>query len=175
MFCYGALDMRAELGGDAASSARIAVYLDQSDQFGPLAEKTQEDSLLLNAARLGIAVHGDPDTARIFYLSEERNGEDQQVLNTVVGGELQPEDIVLRSDAGGEVTPVPDPAIPLSACMISDESGSGEPLFYLEPGVDYQIDVFFYLEGCDPDCSDSIEYNAAEFGLAFYATLASEG
>lgn len=175
MFCYGAVDMRAELGGDAGSSARVAVYLDQSGESGMLAAKSGEDSLLLNAARLGIAVHGDPDTARIFYLSDEHNEDAQQVLNTVVDGRLQPDGIVLMSDAGGNVTPVSDPALPLSACMLSDGDAPGEPLFYLKPGVDYQIDVFFYLEGCDPDCSDSIEYNAADLGLAFYATLAPEG
>ncbi|MGM9613172.1 MAG: hypothetical protein ACI3XZ_06655 [Butyricicoccus sp.] len=175
MLCYGAIDMRAELGGEAASSTSVAVYLDQSDAFGMLAEKAGEDSLLLNAARLGIAVHDEPDTARIFYLSDEHNEENQQVLNTVVNGELQPGNIVLKSDAGGNVTPVPDPALPLSAFMLSEGYVPGEPLFYLKPGADYQIDVFFYLEGCDPDCSDSIEYDAADFGLAFYATLAPEG
>ena len=175
MLCYGSLYMRAELSGDSAASARVAVYLDQDDPLSPLAEKTEEDSLLLNAARLGIAVHGQPDTARIFLLSEEENGKDRQVLNTFVDGQLQPEGIVLKSGADGTVTPVADPAVPLSTCMLTDGPDSGEPLFYLEPNTDYQIDVFFYLEGCDPDCSDSIEYNAAEFGLAFYATLASGG
>ena len=175
MFCYGSVDMRAELSGNAVPSARVAVYLDQSDEFGKLAEKAEKDSLLLNAARLGIAVHGEPDTARIFYLSDEQNEDDQQVLNTVVDGQLQPDGIVLMSDDDGNVTPVSDPALPLSACMLSEGNTPGEPLFYLKPGVDYQIDVFFYLEGCDPDCSDSIECNAADFGLAFYATLASEG
>ena len=175
MFCYGSIDMRAELGGEAASSTRIAVYLDESGESGLLAVKTEEDSLLLNAARLGIAVHGDPDTAKIFYLSDENNQGGQQVLNTVVDGQLQPDGIVLMSDDGGNVTPVSDPALPLSACMLSEGYDPGEPLFYLKPDEDYQIDVFFYLEGCDPDCSDSIEYDAADFGLAFYATLASEG
>lgn len=172
LFCYGSIDMRAELGGEATSSSRVAVYLDQSDAFGMLAEKADADSLLLNAARLGIAVHGDANTARIFYLSDAHNPESQQVLNTVVNGQLQGENIVLMSDAGGNVTAVSDPAVPLSACMLSDGAAPGEPLFYLEPGVDYQIDVYFYLEGCDSDCSDSIEFNAADFGLAFYATLA---
>ena len=175
MLCYGTVDMRAELGGDAGSATRVAVYLDQSDELGLIAEKSEADSLLLNAARLGLVVRGAPDTARIFYLSDEHNEKNQQVLNTVVNGELQPGDIVLKSDAGGTVTPVSDPALPLSACMLSDGYTPGEPLFYLSPGVDYQIDVFFYLEGCDPDCSDSIEYDAADFGLAFYATLAPEG
>ena len=117
-------------------------------------------------------VSGAPDTARIFYLSDQNNAENQQVRNTVVNGQLQEGEIVLLSDGSGNVTPVADPALPLSACVLSD---GGEPLFYLQPGEDYQIQVFFYLEGCDPDCSDSISYNAADFGLAFFAALAPEG
>lgn len=175
LFCYGTVNMRAEIEGGSGSAARVAVYLDQSAEFGMLAEKSGEDSLLLNAARLGLAIHGEADTAKIFYLSDEKNEDNDQVRNTFVDGQLQTGDIVLKSDGSSKVTPVTDPALPLGACMLSDGSESGQPLFYLKPGVDYVIDVFFYLEGCDPDCSDSISYDAADFGLAFYATLVPEG
>lgn len=171
LLSYGTVDLRAELTG-AVSGARVAVYLDDAGELGNMVQ-AEADSLLLNAARLGLALQGDPDSARIFYLSDEENGEGKQVLNTVIDNEVQPADIVLQSDGTGAVTAVPDPAVPLSACMIDDD-GAGQPLFILEPGVDYTIDVFFYLEGCDPDCSDSIELNAADFGLSFYATLAAE-
>lgn len=173
-FCYGVIDMRAELTG-TFSAASVAVYLDESAELGALVEQAGEDSLLLNAARLGIMVGGAPDTAKIFYLSQEQNPEDQQIRNTIVNGQLLEGDMVLKSDAAGNISPVADPAIPLSACMLSDETDPGEPLFYLQPGVDYQIQVFFYLEGCDPDCSDSIAFHAADLALAFYATLVSEG
>ena len=172
-FCYGAIDMRADLSG--ATAKRVAVYLDESGELGKLAQKLGEDSLLLNAARLGIMVKGDPETAKIFFLSDQNNAAGQQIRNTVVNGQPQGDNIVLKSDASGNVTPVEDPARPLSACMISDGADAREPLFYLQPGVDYQIQVFFYLEGCDPDCSNSIQYHASDFGLAFYATLAPEG
>lgn len=173
LMAYGTVDMRAELKG-APTGARVAVYLDQPEDFGLLAKKSEADSLLLNAARLGLALHGLEDTAHIFFLSDEHNEESQQVLNTVVDGYLQDGDIVLWSDGSGNVSPVRDPAQPLSACMLSDGTDSGEPLFYLEAGKDYAVDVFFYLEGCDQDCSDSVAYNTADLALAFYATLAPE-
>lgn len=173
LLAYGAVDMRAEL--DGVSAAKVAVYLDQPEDFGLLAEASEEDSLLLNAARLGLMLRGDADTAHIFYLSDEHNDEEEQVLNTVIDGELQEDDIVLESDGSGNVSPVPDPALPLGACMLTDGEKPGEPLFYLEAGKDYTIDVFFYLEGCDPDCSDSVAYDTADLALAFYATLAPEG
>lgn len=173
LMAYGTVDMRAELEGGPVG-ARVAVYLDEPEDFGLLAEQSDADSLLLNAARLGLALQGEEDTAHIFYLSEEHNAENQQILNTVVDGQLQGGDIVLKSDGSGNVSAVRDPAEPLSACMLTDGLDSSEPLFYLEAGRDYTIDVFFYLEGCDQDCSDSVAYNAADLALAFYATLAPE-
>lgn len=174
LFCYGVIDMRAELSG-ADTSARVAVYLDDSSELGALAERAGDNSLLLNAARLGILLSGAPDTAKIFFLSREPNPESQQIRNTLVNGQLLADNMVLRSDAQGKVTPAADPAISLETCMRADGADPGQPLFYLQPGVDYEVQVFFYLEGCDPDCSDSIAFHAADLGLAFYATVVSEG
>ena len=35
--------------------------------------------------------------------------------------------------------------------------------------------MYFYLEGCDPDCSDSVSYDEADLHLAFYGVLSEEG
>ena len=35
----------------------------------------------------------------------------------------------------------------------------------------YTLDVYFYLEGCDPDCSDGISQNMADIHLAFFGVL----
>jgi hypothetical protein len=43
-----------------------------------------------------------------------------------------------------------------------------EPLFYMEMNCIYAVDIYFYLEGCDPDCSDSVSFNEADLRLAFY-------
>ncbi|MFQ9547592.1 MAG: hypothetical protein ACLRZ6_06905 [Lachnospiraceae bacterium] len=39
----------------------------------------------------------------------------------------------------------------------------------------YPVDVYFYLEGCDPDCSDAITHNEADLYLAFYGISGREG
>ena len=35
----------------------------------------------------------------------------------------------------------------------------------------YPVDIYFYLEGCDPDCSDALSFDVAELYLAFYGVL----
>lgn len=35
----------------------------------------------------------------------------------------------------------------------------------------YTVDVYFYLEGCDPDCSDGLSYQTADIHLAFYGVI----
>ena len=35
----------------------------------------------------------------------------------------------------------------------------------------YTVDVYFYLEGCDPDCSDSVSDQEADIHLAFYGVI----
>ena len=46
-----------------------------------------------------------------------------------------------------------------------------KPLIYMELGKIYTLDIYFYLEGCDPDCSNSISYDGADLHLAFYGIL----
>jgi len=39
----------------------------------------------------------------------------------------------------------------------------------------YTVDIYFYLEGCDPDCSNSIQYSTVDLQLGFYGVLSQEG
>ena len=39
----------------------------------------------------------------------------------------------------------------------------------------YTVDIYFYLEGCDPDCSNSIQYSTVDLQLGFMACLAGRG
>lgn len=38
----------------------------------------------------------------------------------------------------------------------------------------YPVDIYFYLEGCDPDCSDDLSFDIADLHLAFYGVLQQE-
>lgn len=69
-----------------------------------------------------------------------------------------------------------DPAEPITDYIISSAGGfslPSRPLCTLEAGAVCPVDIYFYLEGCDPDCSGAISFDAAGLALAFYGVLPS--
>ena len=44
----------------------------------------------------------------------------------------------------------------------------------MQIGKIYSLDIYFYLEGCDPDCTDSVSFHTADLQLSFYGVLAGE-
>ena len=63
-------------------------------------------------------------------------------------------------------------------CLISFENNGmklpEKPLLQMELNRVYKLDIYFYLEGCDPDCSSSVELDEADLYLAFYGVLDRE-
>ncbi len=148
----------------------LALYLNNTD---PLVE-ADDYSLLLNAARLGL-VFNDSDPM-IFYLSEDSNTDHggERINNTFIDG--------VQAAAGYCVVPegnsfrtVEDPSRPLSEIAIgSGDVSAVDPIAYLEFGQVYKLDIYFYIEGTDLDCSDSIQRNGAELWLDFYGAVAEK-
>ena len=72
-----------------------------------------------------------------------------------------------------------DPSAPVSDYTVSFTENQmilpGKSLLRMELGRIYSVDVYFYLEGCDPDCSASVQLNEADLHLAFYGVLDQEG
>ncbi len=169
--CYyhGRIYLRA-VSDSVRDGSQLALYLDQRE--GLLARKDGDDSLLLNAARLGLRCSAAADRPIIFRLSENSNAAEDQARNTRLNGVVLEDGMVLDG-RGGTVRAVTDPAVPLSRHTIGDTAGTqvGEPICYLDFGTIYALDVYFYLEGCDPDCSDSIQFNGSELHLAFYGAV----
>ena len=169
-FYHGRFYIRALADGKAAGT-KMALYLDETEESGGGIAQA-EDGQLLNAARLGLTFNGENPV--IYYLSERNNEEEQQIRNTVVNGVLLGDDQVLKSD-GKNVEGVNDPAVSVSANRITMDDTRvvlpQKPLFYMELNQIYTVDVYFYIEGCDPDCSNYISYNEADLHLAFYGIL----
>lgn len=166
-YYHGRIYLRA-VGTGFSDSDRLALYLDQSD--GILAEDT--DGMLLHAARFGLRV--DSGTGMIFRLSDEENPQGTQAYNTVVDGKRLGADQVLNYQ-NGKVKAVTDPSVSLSDYTVTFSDTSiqlpEKPLLLMEWNKIYTLDIYFYLEGCDPDCSDSISFDQAKLHLAFYGVL----
>lgn len=170
-YYHGRIYLRAAGTGFTGSQV-MNLYLDQSD--GLLG--TNVDGRLLNAARLGLVFDGDTANPIILRLSESSNPSGMRANNTVVNGRTLNGSQVLRY-RNGTVSAVSDPSAPV-ADYAMDAASSGIPsrtLLAMQIGRIYSLDIYFYLEGCDPDCTDAVSYDMADLQLSFYGMLAGEG
>lgn len=172
-YYHGRVYLRAQ-GEGWSSATRLALYLDQSD--GLLGEAAS--GYLLNASRLGLVFGGNTSSPVILRLSETENPENAQVYNTEVNGKTLGKNQVLGYNGDG-VYAAADPSAPVSDYTVSFTENQmnlpAKSLLSMELGRIYSVDVYFYLEGCDPDCSESVQQNEADLHLAFYGVLDQEG
>lgn len=171
-YFHGRVYLRAVVQG-GSDDARIALYLDESKASGGLlAEKEDADSLILNAARLGLVFNENSETALIFRLSEEENKTDDRALNTKLDGEVQDEDTVLTWN-GSSAEAKKDTSVLISDYAVSEngEKLPQKPIFVMEQDTIYPVDIYFYLEGCDPDCTEAISFDGNDLHLAFFGVL----
>lgn len=169
-YYHGRFYIRASAQGQTAGS-RVALYLDEDNEVGGSLAQSEE-GMLLNAARLGLTF--DQKNPVIFFLSDSHNGTEQQARNTKLNGTILEDGQVLRLSEG-KLTGVKDPAVALAdRTIILEEDRVLFPqasLLEMELNKIYTVDVYLYLEGCDPDCSDSVSMNEADMHLAFYGVL----
>ncbi|MDO4475296.1 MAG: hypothetical protein Q4B59_00735 [Lachnospiraceae bacterium] len=172
-YYHGRVYLKAVARGEA-KSGKMRLYLDQgSETGGNIAQKTSGE--MLNAARLGLSFGNAGHV--IFRLSDEANRAGKRSRNTKVGGQLLGDNEVLAWNGNG-VRRTADPAKDLSEYTITvTDAKVTVPKSYLcemELNQSYPIDVYFYLEGCDPDCTDSISLQKADLHLAFYGVMTQE-
>ena len=174
-YYHGRIYLRAS-GNGWDPGTKLDLYLDQSD--GILGSAA--DGMLLNASRLGLKFSADGVNTGsvILRLSESENPSSDRVFNTVVNGRTLGDGQVL-SYAGGSVNAVSDPSKSMDDYTITWGESSvnipDAPLISMELNKVYTLDIYFYLEGCDPDCSDSVSFDAAQLHLAFYGIISQEG
>ena len=143
--------------------AKMALYLDDKDSPTVQAEEGE----LITASRLGLIIEGNAPI--ILSLSDVNEGSG----NTALGGALLETGKVLDW-TGKEALAVDDPAIALEQRQY--ETQRSTPLATLELNKIYSVEVFFYLEGCDPDClSQRVAMDEAALNLAFFGLLVEAG
>ena len=169
-YYHGRFYLRAVSEG-RTDGAKMALYLDEDEEAGG-ALAAADDGQLLNAARLGLTFDGGNPV--IYYLSEEGNIDGAETTNTVLNGTNLGAGQVIDS-AGGTFEGVKDPAVPIAVNRITMDDTKvtlpEKPLLLMELNRTYTVDVYFYIEGCDPDCTNVISYNEADLHLAFYGIL----
>ncbi len=172
---HGRLYLRASGKGWNAGT-RLKLYLEQSDAVLGQAS----DGMLLHASRLGLKfqAEGQKKQMTILRLSNDKNPDADRAFNTVVDGKTLGEDQVLGY-ADGSVKAVSDPGASLKDYTVTWGKDTAKipnkALCTMTLNKIYTLDVYFYLEGCDPDCSSAVSFDAANLHLAFYGMISQEG
>lgn len=166
-YYHGRVYLRA-VGDGWSSGSKMDLYLDETDGVFGSASRGN----LLTATRLGLKFDGKSPV--ILKLSDSSSPKANQVYNTVVGGVTLGANQVLSSN-GSRVKAVKDPSKLISDYTIGFDGGSlqipKEPLISMDFNKIYAVDIYFYLEGCDPDCSDAISFDESDLYLGFYGVL----
>lgn len=159
LYYHDTIYLRAAATG-MPRGTKLALYLDNEI---PIVEATSGE--LLTAARLGFRFNGGAPC--ILALSPVNEG----AGNTSLGGaDIGTGKVITLS--GGTPTAVNDPAILIDDVMANT---ARTPIAKLELGTVYQVDIYFYLEGCDPDCtSEKVGLDAAALQVGFYGVPINE-
>lgn len=163
LYYHDTIYLRA-VGEGLPDGAQMALYLDNDTQ-NPIVRSG--DGKLLTAARLGLTFDGAAPV--IMKLSDAA---DQGKGNTYLNGQLLSGGNVLGYHNGAAVA-VKDPVVSLKDAQFSPEAPDRKPMVTLKINQIYQIDIYFYLEGCDPDClTERVGLTEAYLNLAFFGLLA---
>ncbi|MDD6004732.1 MAG: hypothetical protein PUC68_03600 [Firmicutes bacterium] len=116
---------------------------------------------ILNAGRLGFLIDGEP---YIFETSDLNN--EVQTDNTYIGGVLVKGVLIYENDKFSykDFTP-----LSLDNSVIKDTY----PEFHFDIDTNklYEIDIFFYLEGTDPDCNEYVELEDVEMHISLTGVI----
>ena len=158
---HGRIYIRALAAGDFAGK-KMYLYLDESEK--PINE--QLGGIWNKAARLGLSFDGG---SAIILRGEENT---TFTGNTKIDGNILDHGKVVAYRKGSFVR-ADDPSVNIADCVINTESMQGAvmPLAEIEMNKIYSLDIFVYLEGCDPDCDDSASFSQGNLNLAFYGIV----
>ena len=162
-YYYGSVYIEAEVTGSVNYRA-MTIYL---DDIAPLVTP-DEGSLFANAGRIGLRL-GD-GAPMILRMSEDVNGSSAQSRNTYVDDVLLEDGKVLHYNTSTEtVEAADDPAV--NPADVSVSAADPVPLGTIELNRIYELEIWFWLEGCDPDCSDAVQKDGAEAVISLYGVL----
>lgn len=159
-YYHGTFYLRGSCGGSAAYT-KMVLYFDEIDKM----IASDVDSQFANAGRVGIKMKGNSPV--IIRMSEEENESTARVNNTYLDGILVEEGYVIHKDgSSGSAEAVEDPSKSLKTYSAAEKTPT--PVAVINLDEIYEVDIYFYLEGCDPDCSDSVSKDDVEVYISLF-------
>lgn len=172
-YYHGRVYLRATSQGHS-ENAKLALYLDGS-QAAAMNLTTSAKGAFQNAARLGLKFDGG--SSKILRLSEGSNTASGQAIGARLNGvAIQAGQVINGSADPFQIAT--DPSAPITQYMVGEDGLTGStsltPLLMMDLNRIYMVDIYFYLEGCDPDCTDMVKKDSLNLHIAFYGVLTEE-
>lgn len=175
-YYHGWIDLRAGVSGSGAdkASGRVSLYL--GDTLVPSGASPE----LLRAARVGLKFSRNGEVVKTCYFALDNSdgghrGEHPATRPNNVSGYS---DGMLLGWQNGELACANDGVEDFTAYMMGADDSAGRPqnaLLSMDQGATYRMDVYYYIEGTDPDSADYLNGNEGLLHVNLFAVLDGQG
>lgn len=174
-FYHGWIDLRASVTGSGAAQATGPVSLYLADSLAPAGA----DPELLRAARVGLKFSQNRRVVKTCYfaLDAADGGHRAEHPATVPGLDGYADGMLLGWE-NGALACAPDGVEDASSYTMGADESATRPqnaLLSLNQGEQYRLDVYYYIEGTDPDSADYLYGNVGILHVNLFAVLDGQG
>ena len=174
-FYHGWIDLRPTITGTGASKVRGKVNLYLAESLVPQGA----DAELLRAARVGIKISSSNQVlaTNIFELDSSDGGHRDEHPTTAPAGLAGYADGMLLGWRNGQLACGTNVTQDPAAFTLDTSETATRPqntLATLALGQTYRLDIYYYIEGTDPDSADYLYQDPGTLHLALFATLDGE-
>ena len=174
-YYHGWIDLRPTITGMGASKVKGKVSLYLAESLVPQGT----DAELLRAARVGIKISSGNQVlaTNIFELDSSDGGHRGEHPATAPAGLAGYTDGMLLGWQNGQLACGADVKQDPAAFTLDTSETATRPqnaLATLALGQAYRLDVYYYIEGTDPDSADYLHQDPGTLHLALFATLDGE-
>ena len=174
-FYHGWVDLRASVTGSDAANATGPVDLCLYDTLAP----SDADPELLRAARVGLKLSRDGQVLKTCYFAlDDSDGGHRSEHPATNPGLAGYSDGMLLGWQNGALTCANDGVEDVSAYLMGSGDSATRPqnaLLTMDQGATYRLDVYYYIEGTDPDSADYLYGDVGILHLNLFAVLDGQG
>ena len=174
-FYHGWVDVRASVTGSGASKATGQVNLYLADSLIP-ADASPE---LLRAARVGLKFsRGGQVVKTCYFVLDGSDGGHRSEHPATVPNLAGYSEGMLLGWQNGVLACANDGAEDFSAYVMGASESATRPqsaLLSMDQGAEYRMDVYYYIEGTDPDSADYLYGDVGVLHVNLFAVLDGQG